>query len=186
MTTPGGLEAASRSARIEAGRGLRGRIDREAGPAGDDEVGEKGELLRAVPLVQGQEGIRTEEEEELVFREKGGSDRGEHIDGVVGLAVAARRVEGGRDDCGVAGSGPLDHGEAICVGGGESAGFERLRAHRGHPHCVEGKPIDRRSRYRQVPAMRRVETSTEKTRCASSLILNGRGAWECRRLSHDR
>ena len=60
----------------------------------------------------------------------------EGVDGVVG-GVAEGRVEGRRDEAGVAGAEERDHGEAVAEGGGRAGWLEGLATRWGEEDLVE-------------------------------------------------
>src|ERR1017187_9832369 len=137
--------------------------EREFGTADDDPLGEGEELRWRAPVAQREEAVGAGEDEEGCGGSFAGK-RGERVDGVVGGAVGAGRVDVGHGEAGVGcgGNSEPGHFEAVGEGGGGRLGLEGLAANRGEEDAVERDGTGCRGSQCQMAAMNGVERAAEE------------------------
>jgi hypothetical protein len=116
----------------------RREVERRIGAGGDDELGSEGDLGGAAPVMEGLQGIGSDEKKELSIRGEGSAETGKGVDCVVGLGVAGDAGVGeGELEAGMILDGETGHGDAVFEACGRALGLEGLEAYGGEDDSVE-------------------------------------------------
>lgn len=134
----------------------------KAGTRAHDEVAGEQEVGGAAPVADAEEGVGAEDTEELVAGLELMAELGEGVNGVVGGAVGAGRIDERNFDAGLAGEGEPGHGDAVIEGRGVVMWLERLGGDGRDQDAVEREPLAGEPREGDMAAMGRVEGSAKQ------------------------
>jgi 2-amino-4-hydroxy-6-hydroxymethyldihydropteridine diphosphokinase len=134
----------------------------EAGPRGDDPLGEHQGVGGAMPVAQGLERIGADQAEELVAGRKRLAQVLERVIGVVVSAVHAGRVDGAGGKRRMAGAGKLHHHHPVFIGRLRLIALQGLTPDRGHEDAIEMQALHRGEGDADVSRVRRVKAAAEE------------------------
>lgn len=134
----------------------------EAGTGGNDEIAGHQKVGGAIPFADRQKRVGAHQEEDSVVIGEGSAQGTQRVDGVVGAAIGAGRVNEGELEARLALDGEAGHGHAVGEAGLGAVALERLDADRREEDAVQGQALHSQARQGDVPAMRRVETAAKE------------------------
>lgn len=134
----------------------------EARARSDDEVTGEKQVIGPIPAGNTEEGVGAHEEEKLVRRGKCGLEGAYGVNGVVGAAVGAGRVDERELKAGLAPDGKIGHRDAVGKAGLGPVALEGLDADRGENDAIEGEAVHAESREGDVAAVGWIETTTKE------------------------
>ena len=149
-------------------------LERKAGAADDNPVGQGEETIRLAPAAEIEKGVCAHQNEDGVARRSLCTKPRERVDGVVGAFVAPGRLKRGGNKSRFSirwllMAEEIDHGEPIVERRLETGGFERLTARGDEEHFVEREAGGRGPRDGQMAGMGRVEAAAEVAEAHAAL-----------------
>lgn len=137
-------------------------VEIEAGARRDDHVAGEEEVGGAMPLADGEKGVRAHEEVNAVLAFERGAQGADGVQCVVGAVVGVRGIDQRYIEAGLALDGETGHRDTMAESGTRAVALERLHADGREQDAVEAEALHGEPRQGDVSAMRRIEAAAEE------------------------
>ena len=137
-------------------------IEIEAGARRDDHVAGEEQVGGAMPLPDGEKGIRAHDEVNAVLAFKRGTQGADGVQRVVGAVVGVRGVNQRYVEAGLALDGETGHRDTMAESGTRAIALERLHADGRQQDAVETEALDGEPGQGDVSPVRWVEAAAEE------------------------